>query len=227
MAEFPLSGVGAEPAAAPVGEVIDRRKQPRLPAELLCVLFRIAVFVQQGDTAPTQPEQPLLLIPGDADVLYRVRREAFLVPQNRFQFAVPLDGASPTDGKRAEQALFRPTGDPPGEQPHIGLRSTEDADLYAHALQCGDGRAIDEVPVLRHLAGDMAVKHHFAVHRLIQRFPVTERQQDGGDAVLSKGTGCYMFQPPSSPHSSSAHNSANFPACPVSSHGRLALVKWP
>ena len=67
MAEFPLSGVGAEPAAAPVGEVIDRRKQPRLPAELLCVLFRIAILVQQGNTASVQPEQPLLLIPGDAD----------------------------------------------------------------------------------------------------------------------------------------------------------------
>ena len=73
-------GVGAEPAAAPVGEVIDRRKQPRLPAELLCVLFRIAILVQQGNTASVQPEQPLLLIPGDADVLDRVRREASLVP---------------------------------------------------------------------------------------------------------------------------------------------------
>lgn len=63
MAEFPSPGVGAEPAAAPVGEVIDRRKQPRLPAELLCVLFRIAILVQQGNTASVQPEQPLLLIP--------------------------------------------------------------------------------------------------------------------------------------------------------------------
>ena len=199
MAEFPSPGVGAEPAAAPVGEVIDRRKQPRLPAELLCVLFRIAILVQQGNTASVQPEQPLLLIPGDADVLDHVRREAFLVPQNRFQFAVPLDGASPTDGKGAEQALFRPAGDPPGEQPHIGLQPTKNADLYAHALQRGDGRAIDEVPVFRHLAGDMAVKHNFAVHRLIQRFPVAERQQDGGDAVLTKRTGCYIFQPPPSP----------------------------
>ena len=59
--------------------------------------------------------------------------------------------------------------------------------------------AIDEVPVLRHLAGDITVKHHFAVHRLIQRFPVAERQQDGGDAVLTKRTGCYIFQPPPSP----------------------------
>ena len=199
MAEFPPSGVGAEPTAAPVSKVIDRRKQPCLPAELLGVLFRIAILVQQGNAMPVQPEQPILLIPGNANVLHRVRRKAFLVPQNRFQLAVPLDGASPTDGKGSEQALFRPAGDPPGEQPHIGLRPAEDTDLYAHALQRGDGCAIDEIPVLRHLARDMAVKHDFAVHRLIQRFPVAERQQDGGDAVLTKRTGCYIFQPPPSP----------------------------
>ena len=39
-------GVGAEPAAAPVGELIDRRKEPRLPAELLGVLFSAVVFFQ-------------------------------------------------------------------------------------------------------------------------------------------------------------------------------------
>ena len=89
--------------------------------------------------------------------------------------AVTLDGALPAQREGAHHALFRAAGDPPGEQIHIGLFRAEDDDFYPHPLQCGDGGFVDEVPMLRYLAGDTLVKHHFAVDRLIQRFTMLFR----------------------------------------------------
>ena len=47
--QFFLLGIGAEPAAAPVCEFIDRRKEPCRLAELLGVLFGEIIFLQKGD----------------------------------------------------------------------------------------------------------------------------------------------------------------------------------
>ena len=89
--------------------------------------------------------------------------------------AVTLDGALPADGEGAHHALLRAAGHPPGEQVYIGLGRTQDDYFYSHPLQCGDGPAVDEVPMLRHLAGDILVEHHFAVDSLIQRFTILFR----------------------------------------------------
>ena len=68
--QFFLLGIGAEPAAAPVCEFIDRRKEPCRLAELLGVLFGEIIFLQQGDLlASAQPQQPRLLIFSDTDII--------------------------------------------------------------------------------------------------------------------------------------------------------------
>ena len=43
VAKFLAFGIGTEPAAAPVGEGVDRRKQPRISAELPSVLTLLIV----------------------------------------------------------------------------------------------------------------------------------------------------------------------------------------
>lgn len=76
--QFFLLGIGAEPAAAPVCEFIDRRKEPCRLAELLGVLFGEIIFLQQGDLlASAQPQQPRLLIFSDTNVLNGIRGKCF------------------------------------------------------------------------------------------------------------------------------------------------------
>ena len=98
--------------------------------------------------------------------------------------AVTLDGALPAQREGAHHALFRAAGDPPGEQVYIGLGRTQDDDPDPHLLQPWDGSFIDEVPMLRYLAGDTLVKHHFAIDRLIQRHPMLFCKQNGGQRIF-------------------------------------------
>ena len=44
---------------------------------------------------------------------------------------------------------------------------------------------VNEIPMLRHFAAGLSVKHHLAEHRLIQRLVVLSRQKKGGYTVLA------------------------------------------
>ena len=180
VAQFPPFGVGAEPAAAPVGKLINRREKPRFFAEAPRVLFCVIVFFQQRYfLGPVQPQQAVLLVTGDSNVPDRPGRKRFLVAFQRLDLAIPLDGALAAQGEGTHHAFPLPSGHPPGEQPHIGLLRAEHHHLHPHPLQGRDSGAVDEVPVLRHLAGDVPVKHDLTVHRLIQRFAMLFGQQNG------------------------------------------------
>ena len=75
MPQLPRLCVGAEPASTPIRKRINRRKQPRLPAELLCVFLCEVVLLQQRHLLACQPKQTFLLIVSNADVLYGICRK--------------------------------------------------------------------------------------------------------------------------------------------------------
>lgn len=151
MPQFSFPGVGAEPAAAPVGKRIHRRKQPRLAAELLGIIFRIVVLFQKGHLWPGQAQQAFLLISGDADVMYRIGWQCFLVLADGADLAVPLDITFSADWKSPQHPLFRAAGDLPCEQIYIGFLRAQDTHLHSHPLQLWNSGVTDKVPVFRHL----------------------------------------------------------------------------
>jgi len=118
------------------------------------------------------------------DILDGSRRQGFLIALDGPDLAVTLDGALPAQREGAHHALLRAAGHPPGEQLHIGLFRAQDDDLDPHPLQPGNGGIVDEVPMLRYLAGDALVEHHFAVDRLIQRLPMLFCKQNGGQRIF-------------------------------------------
>ena len=181
--------IWAKPAAASVCEFINRRKQPCLTAELLCVLFCITVLVQQGYLVSAEPQQPFLLVFCNADILHCISREALLVLYDRPQLAVPLNSASPTDRERAQQPFLWPTGDPPGKQTHIRLFCAKHPHLYPHTFQRRYRHTIDKCPVFRYFSGYVLVKHDLTINRFIKRLLMADRQQDSRNAVLTKGAG--------------------------------------
>ena len=152
MAQLPALGVGAEPAASPVSKGVDRGKEPRFLAELPGVLFCAVVFLQKGYLVPPKPQEAFLLVLGNADILDRVRRQAFLISPDGLHFAVTLDSTPPADGEGAQHSLFGAAGDSPGKQIQIGLFPVEYSHLDPHALQRRNAFGINKVPVFRDFA---------------------------------------------------------------------------
>ncbi len=119
-------------------------KEPCFFAELLRILFCEVVFVQQGYLPDAlQPQQAFLLVLGDAEILDGAGRQCFLIPLDGLDLAVPLNSAPPADGEGAYHALLGTAGNPSGKQIHIGFLSAKDNDFDPHALQRGNGPAID------------------------------------------------------------------------------------
>ena len=68
----------------------------------------------------------------------------------------------------------------------LGLSGTKHRKRDAQLLFTeGLEPVVDEIPMLRHLTAGLAVKHHLAEHRFIQRLIVLSRQKKGGYAVLA------------------------------------------
>ena len=92
-----------------------------------------------------------MLIVGDADILYRVGRQALLIPTNRFDLAVPLDITLSADWKGPQHSLLWAAGDRPCEQIYIGFLRAQDTHLHPHPLQLWNSGVTDKIPVFRHL----------------------------------------------------------------------------
>ena len=136
-----------------------------------------------------QPYQPFLLVAGNADILHHLSLLLSQVAVDGPGLAVPLDGAAPAEWEAPDHAPFRPAPDQVGHIVHIGAGVPKHRDPDPPLLQPGNGRSVDEVPVLRNLPADALVKHDLAVDHLVQRFAVHPGQQNGCQTVLAKGAG--------------------------------------
>ena len=158
-------------------------------AELLCILFGVVIFFQQGHLISLQAVQAHRLIAGDAHILHSIRRQSPVIPADGTEFAVPLNVAMPAQRESASKSFFRTAGNCSCKQIQIGLIRTQHTDRDPQLFQSGERSLIDECPMLRHLAGGPFIEHHLTVDRFIQRFPVLQRQQDRGKAVFAEGAG--------------------------------------
>ena len=161
-------------------------------AELLCILFGVVIFFQQGHLISLQAAQAHRLIAGYAHILHSIRRQSPIIPADGTELTVPLNVAMPAQRESASKSFFRTAGNCSGKQVQIGLIRTQHTDRDPQLFQSGDRSLIDECPMLRHLAGGPFIEHHLTVDRFIQRFPVLQRQQDRGKAVFAEGAGRNM-----------------------------------
>ena len=130
---------------------------------------------------------------GDADILDHTAAQGAHIGVNGRQFTVPLDAAFPTKRPGIDFSCRPAFFQDAVKTFQVSHSRPEPHHFDAVALQKGDGAAVDEVPVLRHLAGDAGIEHDLTVDHLIQRLIVHERQQDCGQAVLAEGAGRHIF----------------------------------
>ena len=179
--------VRTEPAAVPPAVGIDRREQTVFLTKAVCVCFGQAVLFQQTDlVCPRKPCKAYRLVCCDAHIADRIRRERGVVPSDRRNLAVPVDRTHSRPDKAAFLSLMGSTDDAVVEHILIGLSGMKHGKRDAQLLFTeGLEPVVDEVPMLRHLAAGLVVKHHLAEHRFIQRLIVLSRQKKGGYAVLA------------------------------------------
>ena len=130
---------------------------------------------------------------GDADILDHAAAQGAHIGVDGRQLAVALNAALPAQRPGIDFSRRTPFFEDAVKTLQESHSRPEQHHFDAVALQKRDGAAVDEVPVLRHLAGDAVIEHDLAVDHLVQRLIVHERQKDRGQAVLAEGAGRHIL----------------------------------
>ena len=170
-----------------------------LLAKVFCILFRVAVFVQQRNLSSIQPKKPFLFVLRYSDIADRSFRKCPFVLHNRRQFAVPLNATHPAQRKGLYFSSVFPSLHLSCEAGNIGVPIRPKNPCFdAVSFKVRNCRVVDEINVFRDFSADPFIEHDFTIYKFIKRFFVFYSKQGRCNAVLAETARSNVFQSASS-----------------------------